>query len=514
MKGCTCRVRKPQFGHQRHVAGWLMSVLVAVGLFSGLSWSRGPHEENSRPASTPTAGAMPQLRPRQSLSCAYRAAVFCLEYFGRHYSPIVLDKLLPITEQGTRMSDLLTALEAHGLDVVARKGVNLPGLEATLRRDVLAVLPVQIHPQCWHYVVACYHPQRGHVIVDPPYLVQSLRQFLAERSEQEPEGVALFVERAALSKPLAQTIRVSPTPVDFGSVKQDEISPSNPMVRKVTLQNDGNRPTALWFSLEGGYDVRCEPVLLRSGQSWEMEVALLRCGYPHSGPTRDTVLIQFPDGSKKRLQTLVHYVPGSAKPWPELRPDFIRLSVPLDAQPGQVLSGQALYEARIPLPQEPVLQELPDWLRVSIEPATERSRYLRFRVVLTESLLTSLRSDASKSASFRVLCSDWPPVSGKVILLRPRPILVEPAAVTLTPEQRTAVISIKPALEGVQLLELRWRPTSTDLQLTTKRLAHGTWETLIKYPDETPPRFLLLQGEVLCQPGGVEPVNLAVFFHQ
>jgi|GEM_PF-2787074 len=454
-----------------------------------------------------SAPAPPATKPPGTLSCGYRAAVFCLEYFGRQYRPYIVDALLPITEKGVRLSDLQTALEAHGLDTVARKQVSLAELEQTLRPEVLAIVPVQVTSGQMHYVVAVFHPQHGALLADPPFGLMSLRQLLGDRQEMEPSGVVLFVQRANLTKPMERLVEVEPAVVDFGTVREEEQQAVKPLTRKLTVRNRADRPLAMWFSLECGLSTSEGHRLLGAGETWETEVKLLRCGH-----TQSTVLVELPDGSKKRVRVLARSADRLAtpKPWPELRPDNIRLQVPLTARAGDALTAVALYEARLALPEEPRLTGLPDWTEVTIEPATERARFLRVRVRLEEGLLTELRQLGNKTGEFRVTCGDWPVVNGKISLLRPRPVEVNPTAIMLTAAQPSASIRIKPALPEVQIKEIRFLHKPAALTISGMRSQPDGWDIGIVWNGQLDNSVVALSGEAICEPSGPEPVAVVV----
>lgn len=192
-------------------------LLLGVGLCITAFGQPPPVSQQASAAPAPAA-----TKPPGALSCGYRAAVFCMEYFGRQYRPYIVDALLPITEKGMRLNNLQTALEAHGLDTVAGKQVSLAELEQTLPPGVLAIVPVQVTLGQMHCVVAVFHPQHGPLFADPPFGLMSLRQLLSNQQEMEPSGTVLFVQRANRTKPLERLEEVEPAVVDFGTVCEEE----------------------------------------------------------------------------------------------------------------------------------------------------------------------------------------------------------------------------------------------------------------------------------------------------
>lgn len=105
--------------------------------------------------------------------CGFTVSTLALRIQERPFEPSFVSKLLTPTTFGTRMSDIKHVLEAHGLEVQARSGVNFEDLFWYLDGDAVAIvhkpsLDPKVSKQA-HYTAVIRDTFESLLYLDPPY---------------------------------------------------------------------------------------------------------------------------------------------------------------------------------------------------------------------------------------------------------------------------------------------------------------------------------------------------------
>lgn len=144
----------------RHFRRSVIGVAVFVSLASnGMSQNLPSHNahESDQVTSTP-------VYVRQ---CGLLSTLFILKYFQIEYTNEVLRSALIPTKEGIGLPDIVTVLNAYGLDTRLRQRVSVRDVNQMLDRGMLALIPIVLKNGRGHYLVAVKHPRTGeNVIVD------------------------------------------------------------------------------------------------------------------------------------------------------------------------------------------------------------------------------------------------------------------------------------------------------------------------------------------------------------
>lgn len=138
--------------------------------------------------------------------CGFQVTVCVMEMFGVKYDVRNVSSALSPSKNGISLAAIREILEAHKLKVHARQSFTVADLKKALEGGTVVIIPVEGRPNCYyyefgnapatwnHFVIACRHPTRGHVIVDVPHSIIALESSgLKDQHLRDPKRAVLFI---------------------------------------------------------------------------------------------------------------------------------------------------------------------------------------------------------------------------------------------------------------------------------------------------------------------------------
>lgn len=175
--------------------------------------------------------------------CGLKTSFLALELAGRKYDPFLVSRMLQPTDVGIRMSDIRNALQAHGIDVVARKNISFKQIIDASSQFDFAIIHIPQY-QKWgyteaHYAIVFKDSSQGLLFLDVPRPPVRLGRDLSEDIDELKDLTVLYCakkEEAVGSSWAPQETFITIKPEDF---KEDVYR------GKVSLINTGEHPIAI-----------------------------------------------------------------------------------------------------------------------------------------------------------------------------------------------------------------------------------------------------------------------------
>ncbi len=231
--------------------------------------------------------------------CGLNVTLFALEYFRQDYDVKRVSVALPPTDDGIRCADIKSALEAHGLEVVARDGVSLSGLKRSLRPGLLAIFPVKADGDRNHYLVAIEHGRLGRIVVDPPVQATPLAEGVTEEGFSSLGGLVLFVRKPRLPSPQNLRIAIAPADQDMGVFHAGTPENSKPLRRTFAIENRSDKAVMVSTVLSpcGCLQVNWPGGVVAAGETRVVPVTINPGGWGW-GVRERSVTVVFGDGTQ------------------------------------------------------------------------------------------------------------------------------------------------------------------------------------------------------------------------
>ncbi|WP_010586674.1 DUF1573 domain-containing protein [Schlesneria paludicola] len=205
---------------KRSVAG----LLLVLGICSEAS-AAGPLQDQK---SNMSIGHESQY----TTQCGMLSTLFILRHFDLNYSLNALDASFHPDDRGIPMSEIVSVLEAYGLECHPRKGVTVRDVTRMVDRGYLALIPVTLKNGRGHYLVGVKHAKTNELLaVDVPTLVAGLDQAITDAKLKETNGVVAFVSQNPRRPQRKIDVRFDQSVIDLG-----EIHPSDTAIRTVDAE--------------------------------------------------------------------------------------------------------------------------------------------------------------------------------------------------------------------------------------------------------------------------------------
>lgn len=407
----------------------LKSVAHSALLASTLGVIATPYAQAGFPAA-PAAIPGGTATPGPPISqCGFNVTVFALEYFKVPYQVGPVWRALKPDHAGISMGDVRAVLEAHGLQVAARRKVSMQGLSRWLKPGRLAIFPVRNTAGTDHYVLAM-DSKHGQVLVDPPLGLCPLKADSHGGPLAAFDGLCLLVEAAPKGEGTqAQRLTISPATLDFGKFILNGPQNSVPALREMTLQNRG--ATALLIT-EVGVPCGCihtgiEPCLLSPGESRTFPIRVIP-GAWGSGHRVMPIELVFADSSRASIPLVAEGVTVQQVQKLTAQPEIVRVDL------GALPSTTQVIERTVSLTHEPsagaslTVTSKAEWVGAELRSVDASHTSLRLRIDPRVSLQGRSRIGDVSVASRR----EEPPLRVQVLLFRAPSVRVLPPSLVIS----------------------------------------------------------------------------------
>lgn len=413
--------------------------LVIVGVAGPPARAADPDEQGNWRVSHASGESYPISQ------CGLNVTVFTLEYFRVAYDIQPVSLALPPNEEGIRLLDIKTVLEAHGLEVIARDRVALSELRRVIRPGVVALFPVKVTDRENHYLIAAHDERRGRLVIDPPVRVTPFDEALSEDQFMSLGGLVLFVRRPGTPPvPQSQHAALDPAEQDLGLFRVGTPEFSKPIRRTLTLENRSEKPVLVSSVVSpcGCLQVKWNGGVIGPGAKREIPVSINPGGWGWGHVSR-TVTVSFADGSRTEA-TLTAYTPQPEESHKlSVTPDIIRFEVPRGGKSGLIhrTAGVTLGDANV---SQVAVASGADWLTGRlVKPA---GPVADLDVSVDVARLPGPPYPATADLKLSTVAG-IPPVTLRVLVSRPVEYVLSPAVVTCARGGETSV-SVRPAGDG------------------------------------------------------------------
>jgi hypothetical protein len=206
--------------------------------------------------------------------CGLKTSFLALELAERKYDPFLVSRMLQPTDEGIRMSDIRSALLAHGIDVAARKSISFSQVIDASSKFDFSIIHIPQY-QKWgyteaHYAIVFRDSSQGVLFLDVPRPPVRLDHNLSKDINAINDLTVLFCSKKKTNRDpnweLEETlIKIKPEDFKEGVYRG-----------KVTLVNNGDQPIAI---VDGKISCACvkmdftpEVILPKESASFEFSI--------------------------------------------------------------------------------------------------------------------------------------------------------------------------------------------------------------------------------------------------
>lgn len=239
------------------------------------------------------------IKSHRVSQCGYNVTVFALEYFRVVYDNQFVASCLPPGPEGIRFLDIKRTLEAHDLNVVAKKQVSFDQLKTSLHGGNLALFPIKYNDYMNHYLVASVLKGKK-VIFDVPVKITDIDHGFDTAPFDALDGTVLFVSKKTYTSSGKQSelVAFDRDRADLGRIAVG--SPDEAEVRKVSfrVRNTSGQTLGVAKVTAACGCTRTDKsgFLLPPGAHKDLEVIPILGSWP-PGPSTKPVVLSFTDGS-------------------------------------------------------------------------------------------------------------------------------------------------------------------------------------------------------------------------